>query len=271
MRFTWGELDGSVCNTRIFIDLHLPRLTHLHDARRLSHVRCVSVWTCPCGTSSEKSSRSPGRVSRWLCRHWCGASAIPSQISRAKLLFTLPSCKADADLTVASCKANADPRSQDSRTSTALVFGYAFAFTLPTLIMQQAFPTFGLGERVSAREEGVNVLRSAHGTSECNMCMYAVDGLSDLHLPCLMKVRRQKNPVQCQVQTNGAIFTSIKQILVQEDLLSHEYSTKTHSGRSHVSWHSPPSIVSNTRIRSSQYLHQHSQSLWTTISLWLRG
>jgi hypothetical protein len=22
----WGELDGSVCNTRIFIDLHLPRL-----------------------------------------------------------------------------------------------------------------------------------------------------------------------------------------------------------------------------------------------------
>jgi len=27
----------------IFIDLHLPRLTHLHDPRRLSHVRCVSV------------------------------------------------------------------------------------------------------------------------------------------------------------------------------------------------------------------------------------
>ena len=31
------------------MDLHLPRLTHLHDARRLSHVRGVSVWTCPRG------------------------------------------------------------------------------------------------------------------------------------------------------------------------------------------------------------------------------
>ena len=39
----------SVSNTRIFIDLHLSRLMHLHDARRLSHVRGVSVWTCPRG------------------------------------------------------------------------------------------------------------------------------------------------------------------------------------------------------------------------------
>jgi len=41
--FTFGELVRSVSNTRIFIDLHLPRLTHLHDDRRLSHVRDVSV------------------------------------------------------------------------------------------------------------------------------------------------------------------------------------------------------------------------------------
>jgi len=41
------------------------------------------------------------------------------------------------------------------------VFAYALAFTLPTLIMQQAFPTFALGERASARREGVNVLRMA--------------------------------------------------------------------------------------------------------------
>jgi len=42
--FTFGELVRSVSNnTRILIDLHLPRLTHLHDARRLSHVRGVSV------------------------------------------------------------------------------------------------------------------------------------------------------------------------------------------------------------------------------------
>jgi len=40
----FGELVRWVSNTRIFIDLHLPRLTHLHDARRLSHVRGVSVW-----------------------------------------------------------------------------------------------------------------------------------------------------------------------------------------------------------------------------------
>ena len=45
----WDSHEISICsisNTRIFIDLHLPRLTHLHDARHLSHVRCVSVWRC---------------------------------------------------------------------------------------------------------------------------------------------------------------------------------------------------------------------------------
>jgi len=41
--FMFGELVRSISNTRIFIDLHLPRLRHLHDARRLSHVRGVSV------------------------------------------------------------------------------------------------------------------------------------------------------------------------------------------------------------------------------------
>ena len=47
MIFTFGEFVRSVSNTHIFIDLHLPRLRHLHDARRLSHVRGVSVRTCP--------------------------------------------------------------------------------------------------------------------------------------------------------------------------------------------------------------------------------
>jgi len=47
--FTFSELVRSVSNTRIFIDLHLSRQTHLHDARRLSHVRGVSVWKCPRG------------------------------------------------------------------------------------------------------------------------------------------------------------------------------------------------------------------------------
>ena len=61
--FTWGELVRSVSDTRIFIDLHLPRLTHLHDARRLSCVRCVSVWMRLRG-SILKSSRSPDRSSR---------------------------------------------------------------------------------------------------------------------------------------------------------------------------------------------------------------
>ena len=45
MRFTWGGLVRSIFNTRICIDLHLPRLTHLHDARRLSHAlhQCLNT------------------------------------------------------------------------------------------------------------------------------------------------------------------------------------------------------------------------------------
>jgi len=68
VRFTWGGLVRSIYNERIFIDLHLPRLTHLYDARRLSHVRCVSVWTSPRGAIL-KSSRSPEGGFRWnVCR-----------------------------------------------------------------------------------------------------------------------------------------------------------------------------------------------------------
>jgi len=130
----------SASDTRIFIDLHLPRPTHLHDAQRLSCVRCVSVWTRPRGAIL-KSSRSPERCS---C-HWCGPSAIFLQLWSANLLFTVPSCKVNAELTVARCKANAGPCSQDQKHPLLKVFAYAFAFTLPKLIMQQAFPMFDLG------------------------------------------------------------------------------------------------------------------------------
>jgi len=44
-------------------------------------------------------------------------------------------------------------------------------------MMQQAFSTFGLGERVSARKED------------------AVDYFSDPRLLCLIKARHQKDPV----------------------------------------------------------------------------
>ena len=54
----------------------------------------------------ESSRWSPGRVSRCLWCHWCGPTAISSQLSRAGLLFMVPSRKADTDLTVASFKAN---------------------------------------------------------------------------------------------------------------------------------------------------------------------
>jgi len=39
----------SVSNTRILIDLHLSRVTHLHDAWGLSHVCGVGVCTGPRG------------------------------------------------------------------------------------------------------------------------------------------------------------------------------------------------------------------------------
>jgi len=59
-----GNLVRSVSDTRIFIDLHLPRLTHLHDAWRLSHVCCVSVRTRP-SRAILKCSQSPERGSRY--------------------------------------------------------------------------------------------------------------------------------------------------------------------------------------------------------------
>ena len=66
--FPFGELVRSVSNTRIFIDLHLPRLTHLHDARRLTHVRGVSVWTCPRGAILKSSAISREEFSlSFLC------------------------------------------------------------------------------------------------------------------------------------------------------------------------------------------------------------
>jgi len=49
-----GSSTHTFSNTRIFIDVHLPRLTHLHDARHFSHVCCISVWTCPNRAHSRK-------------------------------------------------------------------------------------------------------------------------------------------------------------------------------------------------------------------------
>jgi len=40
-----------------------------------------------------------------------------------------------------------------------------------------------------------------------------------------MKACHQKDPVQSQVQTNGGIYSSIKRVFAQEDLLSHGCSS----------------------------------------------
>ena len=82
---------------------------------------------------------------------WCGHTAIFPQFFIINLLLTIARCKADAD---------------------PAVVGYAFVFMLPTMIIQQAFPTDGVGELVSACEEGVKVVCSVHGISTC---WYAVD------------------------------------------------------------------------------------------------
>ena len=51
---------------------------------------------------------------------------------------------------------------------------------------------------------------------------YAVNGPTDLRLLCLKKAPHHYDPVKSQVQTDGAIRTFIKRMLVQEDFLSHE-------------------------------------------------
>jgi len=50
------ELVRWASNTHIFIDLHLPHLTHLHDALHLSCMLSVrvNVWTCPLWAGSRK-------------------------------------------------------------------------------------------------------------------------------------------------------------------------------------------------------------------------
>jgi len=136
----------------------------------------VSVWTCPCAPIL-KSSQSPSGVLAGY-EPWRGPKTVSSQHSRVNLLFTVPSCKANADLTVtvASCKANAGPRSQDQEHPLLKVLTYAFAFTLPTLIIQQAFPTFGLGGACICSQGRRQ--RLAHGTSTCTSTCVA-------HLPAL--------------------------------------------------------------------------------------
>jgi len=205
--FTWGEIVHSVCDTHIFIDLHLPRLTHLHDAMRLSHVRCVSVWMRPRSfilKSSRspkrilapipKSSRSSEKVSRWSCCHGCDPTAISLQLSRANLFLTVPSCKAKANLTVGSCKANAGPRSQDQEHPLLEVFFLYTANVDHTASFSHVTVWFwgacvcsqGWCRRLA---HGTSTCRS-HGTSTCtSTCVALLRGLSTCTSMCMALLR----------------------------------------------------------------------------------
>ena len=87
------SIDQDAPRSRILIEVHLPRLsrlTRLHDARRLSHVccvSCVSVSTCPRGGYSRSYLRP---YSRELAISWKIASEKLAISRKAFFLHHLP-------------------------------------------------------------------------------------------------------------------------------------------------------------------------------------
>jgi len=112
--FTFGELVRSVSKPRIFIDLYLPRLTHLHDTLLLS------LQACSLGAIL----KSP-EITR---KEFSLVMILPLMRSHCYLVATL---KSQPVVMVASCKAKARPRSQDQEHS----------------LLKVLASTFGLGER----------------------------------------------------------------------------------------------------------------------------